>query len=304
MCIIIIVPLLFFLPSFWSPPDNTSLPLTLFAALVLSASLWSLSFALRLPIFRLCTSTFASYLGEDTVGVLASVTSTLLLVLLQEILRLMSFVIFDLQLHNEEEPLTTTSLTWFRDTSADIAFLYAIFIGLGWAIAEVCTSTVQSFDQLYLYSPENLYPSHSLSAVSSRYPSTPNLLHTPRRGRLPPADDLERAPLLSDTDEIEAAPDPEIGTMSSSQRNALGLVIQPAIPITPHRVHIQPQPDIQIINGSEEGRPPTSMVLRRKRTLDDDIARLSNIKVRTELEEFYGLEFIVSVLIGRGAVSS
>jgi hypothetical protein len=103
-------------------------------ALLLAASLWTLSHVLQLPTYTVMSALLPSPL-------LASVLSTAFFVLFRDILRLLAVpLVFSLFHMPHTQPEAT-----------DPAFSVVWFFALGWSGAEVLASVAQGFEQLLLY---------------------------------------------------------------------------------------------------------------------------------------------------------
>jgi len=166
---ILVFLILTFLPSLLWPPSPSQTPsmLRLVSAVILSAALWSLSYVLRIPVYRLAAS-----ISSPCVSIsLTTCMSAVLLVLLQELLRLSAFVIVSMP----PSHLSHLSLSHplFQETW---------FLALGWALAEVATGIAQGFDQLALYQDVLFHSMDDRVYSTSKEPpemtSPPNLLRS------------------------------------------------------------------------------------------------------------------------------
>jgi len=140
----------------WLPQQD---PPRLFAAFLLSAALWSLSYVLRVPSHRAVSFVLSKiamqlhlYIGLDAI---ISFTHTVLFVFMQELLRLSSFVILSLHWHRFTNPLATLDDSHFY--ARDAVFREVWFIGLAWAAAEVGAGIAQGYENLSLYDEEALF---------------------------------------------------------------------------------------------------------------------------------------------------
>ncbi|KLO18654.1 hypothetical protein SCHPADRAFT_924919 [Schizopora paradoxa] len=145
----------------WQPQQDSP---RLFSSFLLSAALWSLSYVLRVPLHNavsfVLTKVFAFLYrlapslcnGLDT-----TVTSihAILFVILQELLRLSSFVI--LSLHWHQVPSSLAKLDEAHFYAKDAVFREVWFIGLAWAAAEVGAGIAQGYENLALYDEEALF---------------------------------------------------------------------------------------------------------------------------------------------------
>ena len=133
-----------------------------------AAAAWTVSFALRLPLFYLATL-FHTYVNRFTI-----VLSTFFQVLSEELLRLGVLVLLGIQLERRGEG-DDGAEGWEVDTW-DPAFTRVWWIAMGWAVADVVVGLTQGYDQLSLYKdvlPPYSSPSlHESPSVSVRHSPT------------------------------------------------------------------------------------------------------------------------------------
>ncbi|KAF8504285.1 hypothetical protein BU17DRAFT_101364 [Hysterangium stoloniferum] len=127
--------ILFFtlLQRFLWPSQNTPYPVGSYVALaILGAAVWTVSFALRIPLYLLSTNICRR------IPVSTPFVSAALQVFVEESLRLASLVLAQIHVKN--------CVTW-----GDSAFSLVWTLALGWAAAEVMVSVSQGYAQLSLY---------------------------------------------------------------------------------------------------------------------------------------------------------
>lgn len=228
----------------WHPQQD---PPRLFAAFLLSAALWSLSYVLRVPLHRVISFALTKVFmllnrlapsicdGLDT-----TVTSihAILFVFVQELLRLSSFVILSLHWHRITTSFANVDEAHFY--ARDAVFRETWFIGLAWAAAEVGAGIAQGYENLALYDEIALF---GVTEVYEDDYGNGIKLGSPTRN--------------NDTEERPA---------SKSSIDRL-LDCRPCAP---------------------------SELSERSIDLDNAITQLTYVKAREDLEDVYGMPFIVS----------
>ncbi|EJD05005.1 uncharacterized protein FOMMEDRAFT_166712 [Fomitiporia mediterranea MF3/22] len=149
-------------------------------SIILSASLWTLNHALRIPLYStlniLLSNVFtwvSTTLRLDaqrarrlfTAGFVTSLTSLIhvfLMTFLQEALRIASFAIVDLHWHRDYRSRPANH----QPRTRDAAFREVWWLALGWALAEVCAGVIQGYEQLALYA--------DMDSAEQTIESTPN----------------------------------------------------------------------------------------------------------------------------------
>ncbi|KIJ26225.1 hypothetical protein M422DRAFT_38321, partial [Sphaerobolus stellatus SS14] len=116
----------------------------------LGAAIWTVSFALRIPLYLL--STYVS----KAMPISAPFISTSFQVFSEEILRLVAIILA--QIHVQKHV-----------TTEDRAFSYVWILALGWAAAEVAVSITQGYAQLALYRDVAHFDPDSAPADYSQY---------------------------------------------------------------------------------------------------------------------------------------
>ncbi|CCM00702.1 uncharacterized protein FIBRA_02742 [Fibroporia radiculosa] len=129
-----VLPLIVWPNEHRGPPSNArSFPSPL-PELILSVSLWCLSYLLRLPLFTLASSTISSPVWQT---ILFNVVNAPL----SQLLRLSALPVLRIR-HEMQYPLPT----W-----RDPVFQRVWWIALGWALADVTVGIMQGYEQLALY---------------------------------------------------------------------------------------------------------------------------------------------------------
>lgn len=145
----------------WLPQQD---PPRIFSSFLLSAALWSLSYVLRVPLHNavslVLTKVFSllyRFASSLCKGLDTTITSlhAILFVILQELLRLSSFVILSLHWHQVPSSLAKVDEAHFY--AKDAVFREVWFIGLAWAAAEVGAGIAQGYENLALYDEEALF---------------------------------------------------------------------------------------------------------------------------------------------------
>ena len=241
-------------PDTYPHPKTFAFPLS---ELLSSASLWSLSHLLRVPLHSIFL--FLSY--SPTLAIILSTTCH---IILHNLLRLAAFPILLLRHH-----MTFSRPTWHNPT-----FHRVWWIALGWSFAEVVVGIAQGYDQISLYRDVLVPPGRDdefflqwKNDVSRGSPS--ELPPTPMNG--------------ATTNE----PSSSVGSRGEGKGKSAALPVQTdEYPISS-----------RINSGStlRLGEPVTFVLEGPAEVqVDRDLDRLMALKGREEVEEVYGIPAIVS----------
>ncbi|TDL26801.1 hypothetical protein BD410DRAFT_835929 [Rickenella mellea] len=252
------------LPFLVWPPSHPPSALRLVSAVVLSAAIWSLSHALRVPLYKF-SDLITFWSASET---LTTALSTFLLVLFQESLRLSSFFIFNLHQHLQRANPHPPSPPY--DVGLSPYFHEAWFLALGWALAEVIAGITQTYDQLALYRevPSPLLPLEDSVEV-----------------RFFPDEPERESPVVLRRTHLQEWP---------SDQNIANIAPTDVRPDGAFEEEEEAEESLTVTmngNGNQNGQ-----MLHKgfdvEQELDSELSRLVNIKGRAELEEVYGIPFV------------
>lgn len=241
----------------WPMPQADALsPGRSILAIILTASLWTLSHALRIPTFKLVSAILI--LPNDYAADLIPFLHSIVFVTVQELLRLSCFAIFSTRWKTLYPPPGEGRVYVY-----DPAFREVWFLALGWALAEMCAGILQGYEQLSLYDEEFM-----IAEATGRYTSV--------------FDAIRR-----DGDNIHTIQESFEGTDTG-----LGLRTSPSVTNDSFRLSM---PYSAMENEDLNKLSSGSGSSKQNQDLEASITHLTNVKARDELEEVYGMAFIVSV---------